>query len=233
MASRPSPSDVDTAHTVDTANTVDTVRPEGEAAGPQPALASTAFDRLHPKIQRWIWDKGWNELRDAQERAIAPVLAGDQDLIIAAATASGKTEAAFLPICSALLTARDPTSRPAGATELDDATERGPVVGTSGVQILYLSPLKALINDQNGRLDALCEHLDLPVHRWHGDVAGSRKAKVLAHPDGILLITPESLEALLVIHGPKIARLLAGLRYVVIDELHSFLGTVRGAQLQS
>jgi ATP-dependent Lhr-like helicase len=101
------------------------------------------------------------------------------------------------------------------------------------VQALYVSPLKALINDQYGRLDALCEHLDLPVHRWHGDVAGSRKAKVLRDPDGLLLITPESLEALFVIHGPKIANLFAGLRYVVIDEMHSFLGTERGAQLQS
>ncbi|MEP7025959.1 MAG: helicase-related protein, partial [Actinomycetota bacterium] len=96
-----------------------------------------------------------------------------------------------------------------------------------------VSPLKALINDQYGRLDALCEHLNLPVHRWHGDVPGSRKAKVLADPDGVLLITPESLEALLAIHGPKISAIFGGLRYVVIDELHSFLGAERGAQLQS
>ncbi len=192
------------------------------------ALASSAFGRLHPKIQRWIWDQGWNELRDAQERAITPVLAGDQDLIIAAATASGKTEAAFLPICSALLAGSASTSWSDVPTEQEQ--ESG---GNHGVQALYVSPLKALINDQHGRLDALCEHLELPVHRWHGDVAGSRKAKVLANPDGILLITPESLEALLVIHGPKIARLFAGLRYVVIDEMHSFLGTERGAQLQS
>jgi ATP-dependent Lhr-like helicase len=215
MASRPSPSDADTADMA------------AQPAGPRVAPTSSAFERLHPRIQRWIWDQGWNELRDAQERAIAPVLAGDQDLIIAAATASGKTEAAFLPICSALLGARNLTSRPG------EPAEQGSVVGTSGVQALYVSPLKALINDQYGRLDALCEHLELPVHRWHGDVAGSRKAKVLARPDGILLITPESLEALLVVHGPKIARLFAGLRYVVIDEMHSFLGTERGAQLQS
>jgi ATP-dependent Lhr-like helicase len=202
-------------------------QPAVHTAGQPAAPLSTAFDKLHPKIQRWIWAKGWNELRDAQERAVEPVLAGNQDLIIAAATASGKTEAAFLPICSALLGAQLSPTPPAGSVEPASA------VGASGVQALYVSPLKALINDQYGRLDALCEHLELPVHRWHGDVAGSRKAKVLAHPDGILLITPESLEALLVVHGPKIARLFAGLRYVVIDEMHSFLGTERGAQLQS
>lgn len=191
---------------------------------------SSAFTQLNPKIQRWIWEQNWTELRDAQERAAGPIIAGDQDLIIAAATASGKTEAAFLPICSALLDARDAAGRetPTGPVSGEPAT-----AGPAGLQALYLSPLKALINDQYGRLDALCEHLEIPVHRWHGDVPGSRKAKVLAQPDGLLLITPESLEALLVIHGPKIGRLFAGLRYVVIDEMHSFLGTERGAQLQS
>jgi ATP-dependent helicase Lhr and Lhr-like helicase len=192
--------------------------------------ASSAFTQLHPKIQRWIWEQNWCELRDAQERAVGPILAGNRDLIIAAATASGKTEAAFLPICSVLLDAGvgpvpDP---PAGPLPTEHTTTNAP-----GVQVLYVSPLKALINDQYGRLDALCEHLDIPVHRWHGDVAGSRKAKVLANPDGLLLITPESLEALLVIHGPKVGRIFGGLKYVVIDEMHSFLGAERGAQLQS
>jgi ATP-dependent Lhr-like helicase len=191
---------------------------------------SSAFTQLHPKIQRWVWAQNWCELRDAQERAAGPILAGHRDLIIAAATASGKTEAAFLPICSALLDARDGTDRdrPAGLLATEPAT-----ADATGVQVLYISPLKALINDQYGRLDALCEHLEIPVHRWHGDVASSRKAKVLAHPDGLLLITPESLEALLVIHGPKVGPIFGGLRYVVIDEMHSFLGTERGAQLQS
>ncbi|TNM66872.1 DEAD/DEAH box helicase [Streptomyces sp. NP160] len=191
-------------------------------AGEEDGRTSTGFARLHPRIQHWIWQQRWDDLRDAQERAVAPILAGDCDLIISAATASGKTEAAFLPICTALLTAQE--SPPSTA---DDAA------GADGVQVLYLAPLKALINDQFGRLEALCEHLELPVHRWHGDVAGSRKAKVIKDPSGLLLITPESLEALLVIHGPKVGRIFGGLRYVVIDEMHSFLGTERGAQLQS
>jgi len=193
----------------------------GTAPGP------SAFTQLHPRIQRWIWAEEWSELRDAQVRAIGPVLAGQQDVIIAAATASGKTEAAFLPICSALLSAGQ-------SAELGDPPGTAPAsAGQRGVKALYISPLKALINDQYGRLDSLCEHLDLPVHRWHGDVPGSRKAKVLADPDGVLLITPESLEALMVVRGHKIGQLFGGLRYVVIDELHSFLGAERGAQLQS
>lgn len=192
--------------------------------------ASSAFTQLHPKIQRWIWEQDWCELRDAQERAVSPILAGNQDLIIAAATASGKTEAAFLPICSALLDARESRAHEPMAGPMITEPQ---AAGTAGVQVLYVSPLKALINDQYGRLDALCAHLEIPVHRWHGDVAGSRKKKVLEHPDGLLLITPESLEALLVIHGPKVGHIFGGLRYVVIDEMHSFLGTERGAQLQS
>jgi ATP-dependent helicase Lhr and Lhr-like helicase len=195
------------------------------------AEASSAFTRLNPKIQRWIWEQNWTELRDAQERAIDPVLAGNRDLIISAATAAGKTEAAFLPICSALLDTReqDGVAGPLGDYGDGDAAASS----RSGVLALYVSPLKALINDQYGRLDALGEHLDVPVHRWHGDVAGSRKARVLREPNGLLLITPESLEALFVIHGTRMADLFDGLRYVVIDEMHSFLGTERGAQLQS
>ncbi|GAB3007038.1 DEAD/DEAH box helicase [Saccharothrix stipae] len=172
---------------------------------------SSQFFRLHQKVQRWIHRQGWPKLNDAQEQAIPLVLKGTEDVIVSAATASGKTEAAFLPICSALL------------DEVDDG----------GIRVLYVSPLKALINDQHRRLDELCDELDLPVHRWHGDVPGSAKAKVLDKPDGILLITPESLEAMFVLRGMEIGWLLRALRWVVIDEMHSFMGTERGAQLQS
>jgi ATP-dependent helicase Lhr and Lhr-like helicase len=146
------------------------------------AETSAAFGRLHPSVQRWIWQQGWTNLRDAQEAAIEPILAAEADVIIAAATASGKTEAAFLPICSTLIN--------------EDAV-------SGGMRVLYVSPLKALINDQFDRLDELCEHLRVAVHRWHGDVPGSKKAKLLKNPDGVLLITPESLEAVFVIRGPK------------------------------
>jgi len=176
-----------------------------ETAGP-----SDAFNLLHEKIQRWIWDQGWTELRDAQEAAVEPILSGSKDVIISAATASGKTEAAFLPICSKI-------------------ADRN----SDSLQVLYVSPLKALINDQFDRLDEICGRIEVPVHRWHGDVGGDRKKRVLRDPAGILLITPESLEALFVNHGTGIEGLFSDLSYVVIDELHAFIGSERGMQLQS
>ncbi|MCI0720150.1 MAG: DEAD/DEAH box helicase, partial [Acidobacteria bacterium] len=174
------------------------------------ARTSAGFQRLREQIQRWVWDQGWTELRDIQEQAISPILDGGRDLIIAAATASGKTEAAFLPICSRII------ERP-----------------TSSVRAMCVSPLKALINDQFDRLDRLCERIDIPVHRWHGDVSSSHKRQLLSDPAGILLITPESLEALFVLRGTTIAKLFANLDFVVVDELHSFIGAERGQQLQS
>jgi len=174
------------------------------------ASPSEAFFRLHPFIQRWIYDQGWTELRDAQEKAAVPILDCSGDVIIAAATAFGKTEAAFLPICSRLISAEQ-----------------------SGACVLYVSPLKALINDQSDRMERLCESLDIPVHPWHGDISQSRKREFLKQPSGILLITPESLESLFVNRGTSVAGLFSGLLYIVVDELHSFLGTERGQQLQS
>lgn len=171
---------------------------------------SQGFDRLDERIQRWIWSEGWTGLRDAQERAIPALIDADRDVIVAAATAAGKTEAAFFPILTHLL-------------------RQAPDIGN----VLYISPLKALINDQWNRLSCLCESLDIPVTGWHGDVGANRKQKFLKKPDGILLITPESLEAFFVIRGISMPSLMANLRYVVIDELHAFIGSERGKQLQS
>ena len=172
--------------------------------------AAASFFKLDERIQRWIWEKEWPSLYDVQARAIEPILAGDIDVIIAAPTAFGKTEAAFFPVLTKIL-----------------QTKR------SGIRTIYLSPLKALINDQFERLEFLCEHLEVPVHRWHGDVAGSKKQQVLKSPTGVLLMTPESLEALFINHGTKISRLFEGLEYIVVDEAHAFIGTERGRQLQS
>lgn len=174
---------------------------------------SKAFDLLHPKVQRWIWQKGWNELRDIQESAIPALLAGERDIIIAAATASGKTEAAFLPIVSKL-------------------AERETKPG-DGFEALYIGPLRALINDQFGRLESLCEALEIPVVKWHGDVSASVKARARKAPKGIILITPESLEAMLMRSGTDGVRLFRSLAYIVIDELHAFIDMPRGKQLQS
>ena len=184
--------------------------PPSSSDGPASSGQSGAFGRLHEMVQRWVWEQGWTDLRDIQEAAIGPVLDGERDVIIAAATAGGKTEAVFLPICSKLV---------------DHAG--------GSVRALYISPLKALINDQYDRLERLCDHLNIPVHRWHGDVAANRKRSLLDDPTGVLLITPESLEALFVLRGTTIARIFSQLDFVVIDELHSFIGEERGQQLQS
>lgn len=170
----------------------------------------SAFDLLHPKIQKWIWDQGWAELHPIQEQAIQAIMSGEKDVLLAAGTAGGKTEAAFLPIAS-----------------LVGAGER------SGLRVLCVSPLKALINDQFHRLENLFGYVDVAVHRWHGDVSSDQKRKLLKDPQGVLLITPESLEALFVIHGYRMASILAGLERVVIDEAHVFIGSDRGKQLQS
>jgi ATP-dependent Lhr-like helicase len=173
-------------------------------------VTSGAFDLLDERIRRWIWSEGWEELRDIQERATAPILAADRDVILAAATASGKTEAAFFPILTRLLR---------------DAEERG--------LVFYVSPLKALINDQWARLSRLCETLEIAVHPWHGDISIAKKQRFFKKPTGVVLITPESLESLFVNHGPGLGALIRLLQYVVVDELHAFIGTERGKQLQS
>lgn len=170
---------------------------------------SSSFALLDERIQRWIWQARWTELRDAQERAIPVILEGKRDVIIAAATATGKTEAAFFPILTKLLAASEPACA------------------------IYIGPLKALINDQWSRLELLCESLDVPVVPWHGDISAARKKEFLKHPRGCLLITPESLEGLLMREGHALTGLLGGLCYIVVDELHAFIDTERGKQLQS
>lgn len=177
---------------------------------PPSSSESSGFELLDSRIQRWIWAEGWTSLRDAQEQAVPVLVNGDQDVIIAAATAAGKTEAAFLPILTNLLNRNDPAG-----------------------SVLYVSPLKALINDQWGRLSQLCEQLEIPVIAWHGDIAASKKHRFLKSPEGVLLITPESLEALFVNRGSSLPGIFHNLRYIVVDELHAFIGSERGKQLQS
>lgn len=170
---------------------------------------SSSFHLLDARIQQFLWAEGWEALRDAQEAAIPAILAGDRDVIVAAATAAGKTEAAFLPALTHLLAREQP-----------------------GL-IVYISPLKALINDQFGRLDRLCEQLDIPVWPWHGDISASTKTKFLSRRQGVLLITPESLEAMLCNRGTSVGSAFGQLTCFVIDELHAFIGSERGKQLQS
>jgi ATP-dependent Lhr-like helicase len=172
--------------------------------------ASGAFSLLDERVQRWIWRREWTEFREVQERAIPLILAGDTDVILASATASGKTEAAFLPVITKMVSSTD---------------EMGLTV--------YISPLNALINDQFLRLTELCETLEIPVYPWHGGINANVKKRFFENSRGILLITPESLEALFCNHGFEIARLFEKTRYVVVDELHSFIGSERGKQVQT
>ncbi len=171
---------------------------------------SSSFDLLHPKIQKWIWRQGWESLRDIQEVAIKAIVGQESDIIIASPTASGKTEAVILPIFSKLL---------------EKSSE--------SIDVLYISPLKALINDQHDRLTQITDDLNIPITSWHGDIPNSHKKNLLNNPAGVLLITPESLEAIHINHGPKVDALFRSLSFIIIDELHSFIGTERGKQIQS
>ena len=179
--------------------------------------------QLDYQIQRWIFNQGWNGLREVQAKAIAPILSGKTDVLISAATAAGKTEAFFLPACSALV--KSDNSQNIGLYEKEGQG--------NGVGILYISPLKALINDQYRRLESLAELLDMQVTPWHGDSPQSKKNKQKKSPSGIILITPESLESLLIRDAGWVKQAFSSLKYIVIDEFHAFLGSERGQHLLS
>ena len=166
-----------------------------------------AFDRYAPFVQEYIYQNHWENLRSIQVAAADAIFNTDENVLLTASTASGKTEAAFFPIITLF-------------------SENMP----SSVGCIYIGPLKALINDQFSRLNDLCAEADIPVWHWHGDVAQSHKAKLMKHPSGILQITPESLEALLLHKHAAIAKLFGDLRFVVIDEVHSLLRGDRGGQ---
>ena len=165
---------------------------------------------LHPEMQEQLYHMNWRELKPIQSSAIQQIIEGDGHLIISAPTAGGKTEAAFLPILSVIL---------------GDYSD--------GVRAVYVGPLKALINDQFRRLEDLCQKSDIPVHKWHGDVSAAAKKELAKNPTGVLLITPESIESLFINYPDRLGDMFKRLAFVVVDELHSFLGTERGASLHS
>ena len=168
-----------------------------------------SFDLLSEPIRKYVRDKRWEQLRPIQTAAISKILTTNDNYILASRTASGKTEAAFLPILSKV-----------------DFNE-------SGIQVLYISPLIALINDQFYRIEELCKYLDVTVTKWHGEANKTLKDRIIKQPNGIVLITPESLEAMFVNKPFNVKQLFSNLKYVVIDEIHSFIGTDRGTQLKS
>ncbi len=169
------------------------------------------YNQLHSAVQRWIYQQGWPDLRDVQKQAISPILAADTDLIISAATAAGKTEAAFIPACSAI------------------------AEQNNGFGVLCLSPLKALINDQFHRLESLFDSIGQPLTPWHGDSSAAKKKQAKRQPAGGLLITPEALEAMFMLRASSgwMNAAFTGLHCIIIDEYHTFIGTERGHHLQS
>ena len=165
------------------------------------------FERYAPFIQDYIFRSGWQTLRGVQNAAGEAIFNTEENVLLTASTASGKTEAAFFPVL----------------TLLDEDPSRT-------VGVLYIAPLKALINDQFGRLLELCEEQGIAVSRWHGDVPQTQKRKLLRKPSGILQITPESLESLMINKHMEIPSLFGDLRFIVIDEIHSLLRGDRGGQ---
>ncbi len=165
------------------------------------------YERYAPFIQDFIYRNGWEDLRAIQTAAGDAIFNTDENVLLTASTASGKTEAAFFPILT--LFSEDPPS---------------------SVGAVYIGPLKALINDQFQRLTELCEEADIPVWHWHGDAPQSHKNKMMKRPSGILQITPESLEAMLLHRHSAISKVFGDLRFVVIDEVHSLMRADRGAQ---
>ncbi len=165
------------------------------------------FERYAPFVQDFIYRNNWESLRAIQVAAGDAIFNTDENVLLSASTASGKTEAAFFPILTQFY---EDMPRSVGA--------------------IYIGPLKALINDQFSRLNDLCAEAHIPVWHWHGDVAQSHKNKLLKEPSGVLQITPESLEALLLHKHAAISRLFGDLRFVVIDEVHSLMRGDRGGQ---
>jgi len=166
------------------------------------------FSRFSPFIRHYIYSNGWNELRKVQIEAADLIFSSEHNVLISSETSSGKTEAAFFPILSMM-----------------------EAEGAENFLVIYISPLKSLINDQYSRMDQLLQESNLPVFRWHGDVGQSHKQSFLKNPRGLLQITPESLESMLIRRSNDIPRLFGNLRFVIIDEIHALMGSDRGNQI--
>ena len=170
---------------------------------------SSSFDKLAPFIQEYIYRHEWSSLHEIQEKCIPVILYEDHHVLLTAGTAAGKTEAVFFPVLTKLM--NDPPA---------------------SFGALYIGPLKALINDQFERLQGLLRESHISLYAWHGDRSTTEKRNAMEHPEGILQITPEALEALLMKHSNEAKNMFSDLRFIIVDEIHAFMGTDRGAQLQ-
>lgn len=172
--------------------------------------ADRVFGRFPDFIKEYIYSHGWSELREIQLAAAQAIFETESNLLLSSSTASGKTEAAFFPIIADIV---------------DNPPEK------RSVSVLYIAPLKSLINDQFYRLEELLDATGITLTHWHGDVGAGHKSKLLKNPEGILQITPESLESMIINRANDILRIFGGLRYVVIDEIHALIGQDRGNQV--
>lgn len=170
----------------------------------------SAFDRLHPAIQYHVVNSLlWRSLRPLQEAAIDPILAGEHALLLAP-TAGGKTEAVMFPLLSRML-----------------------AENWSGTSVLYVCPIKALLNNLETRLARYGTLVGRRVALWHGDIGDADRRRIVAEPPDILLTTPESIEVMLIFRRTEHAALFGNLRAVIVDEIHAFAGDHRGWHLLS
>ena len=170
----------------------------------------STFARFPPRLQEAIVSRlGWTSLRPVQELAGAAILDG-KNAVVLAPTAGGKTEASIFPAIATLM-------------------ETPP----SGTGLIYVAPIKALLNNQEERLGTYADMVGLRRFVWHGDVSDSDKKKFKAEPTEILMTTPESLEVMLISPRCPVPRLFGDLRMVIVDEIHAMAGTDRGAHLMS
>ncbi|GAA0245401.1 DEAD/DEAH box helicase [Actinomadura nitritigenes] len=166
------------------------------------------MERLHPVVLHHIVNSlGWPDLRPLQRQAVGPVLDGDDTLLLAP-TAGGKTEAAVFPILTAM-------------TEQE----------WTGISVLYLCPLKALLNNLAPRVDQYAQWIGRRAGLWHGDTRESQRRRIRMDPPDILLTTPESLEAMLISFKTDHSHVLGRIRAVIVDEVHAFAGDDRGWHL--
>ncbi|WP_354699048.1 DNA helicase [Paraconexibacter sp. AEG42_29] len=166
---------------------------------------STPFEALHPAVQHHVVNSlGWRSLRPLQEQSILPILEG-RDVLLGAPTAGGKTEAAILPLLSRMVSEE-----------------------WAGLSVLYVCPLRALLNNLHPRISGYAELVGRTAGLWHGDVGDGPRKRMLRDPPDMLLTTPESLEAMFLSRRVDAAQLLGGVRAVVVDEIHAFAGDDRG-----
>ncbi|MDR1820703.1 MAG: DEAD/DEAH box helicase [Methanobrevibacter sp.] len=173
-------------------------------------MSKNSYNYLSKTMKEFLSFLGWKKLNSIQNEAI-PLIMDKKDTLIISPTASGKTEAVLIPIFESI---RKKRLKP--------------------ISVLYVAPLKALINDMHNRIETWGKNFGLTAFKWHGDVNKSQKDSFLRNPDDFLAITPESLEVILMNKDLKTKkRLLQNIEYIVVDEIHYFAGSDRGVQLNS